>query len=1287
MINLTNEQKAVVNAPIGNMLVSAAAGSGKTSVLVERILTKLIQGAFNIDDILVVTFTRDAATNMQMKIDRAIRQRITELCNEDRTKNADEISRLKLQLDKLPNAYIQTFNSFCARVIKEKGYILEDSEGKSVLDPSRIILDENELTIVRNKACTNAIESKYKDDILDESFLTLTKMFGDGRDDVNLSEVVLGIFLKLRSLPDYLGLLTNIQSQINEDDSTGRLSLYDIVFEDISVVVDAGLANSDKLRSAISSATFLSTPASDKKKKQALLDIVDAYDLYFLRCKKAMDEYASLTEIDESSKLKRTVDALHSLPVAKDKEGISGNLKYEALTKSKDISDGVNTVNELFAPIATMAILFKQYANIEKNPNGYNGSVQYMAFPMDIRDCLDSEYDVLIEEQKRRHACVSSLIELIRRTDKEYAVLKDKIGGMDYSDQEHIAYKILLLEEAYSYYRQKFVEIYIDEYQDNSSLQDAIVDEFSSNNVFRVGDVKQSIYKFRYANPYMFISRMNEYANGTNGSLSTLSCNFRSTREILDFVNVICEQVMTEKATEIEYDEKQRLNHPTNEKSGFVPNVVAIEAPQKGESDVTNIELMCEGVRTQVEKFVSMGYELRDICILSRKKKSLASISDYLNQSGFDSTVTESKSIFEDVDIRGIANLIIVLNNELRDEYMLGVMLSPYKFSNFSLEEVARIRLFSGRTNNLIENIRLYEAMGQDSKLRQRVQHFLEVFDDLRNNLIMTDIGRLVEKIYIKTNIRASAVGKDASLLSKKLNVFKEWLCSNFSRYGSDIASVSNCLEQTKIKLKYEAAITIEDTKSNKIRCMTCHSSKGLEFPCVVFAEPSTKEKAELTETILFDEKMGFAIKNYYDEDVRITNSVESIYLKQKETLANYSELIRLLYVTLTRAKEQLSIVTVIRQAQAKKVISQAFLAKQLTYDKFFWLSLGALNINNILLPALARTSMASPVAKIAQVDGYVEYPIDFNAFTLECLDIKQILDGDESEESEESEENEEYGGEESGFSPSNAGIDSDNGAYADDISLKNSDVENETTNESMALGVNSDGKYFFDAYPYESATRAPFKISVSQISKNKQTPLVPLNLEVSSYDDYKDEAVLMTSAGKGTFIHKLFRFVDLNELDSLEQYTSQVRRMIVNGTIFSSQEGFALEQYQALKAFGQSSLGCRLISSDLNGKAFFEKPIVFSIPLESSTNDVMDFSLVQGIIDLMFIEDDGKAVIVDYKTDNLDHLPDIESRVKEAMNRHSTQINCYAEAIAASGIVVKEKYLWLVRYNETVKV
>ena len=268
MINLTNEQKAVVNAPIGNMLVSAAAGSGKTSVLVERILTKLIQGAFNIDDILVVTFTRDAATNMQMKIDRAIRQRITELCNEDRTKNADEISRLKLQLDKLPNAYIQTFNSFCARVIKEKGYILEDSEGKSVLDPSRIILDENELTIVRNKACTNAIESKYKDDILDESFLTLTKMFGDGRDDVNLSEVVLGIFLKLRSLPDYLGLLTNIQSQINEDDSTGRLSLYDIVFEDISVVVDAGLANSDKLRSAISSATFLSTPASDKKKKQ-----------------------------------------------------------------------------------------------------------------------------------------------------------------------------------------------------------------------------------------------------------------------------------------------------------------------------------------------------------------------------------------------------------------------------------------------------------------------------------------------------------------------------------------------------------------------------------------------------------------------------------------------------------------------------------------------------------------------------------------------------------------------------------------------------------------------------------------------------------------------------------------------------------------------------------------------------------------------------------------------------------------------------------------------------------
>lgn len=1274
MPDLTSEQLQIIDAPIENILVSAAAGSGKTTVLVERILTKLINGDFDIDRILVATFTNDAAANMKRKIQKAIRDKLSKLTADNSQGDPETIARLKLQLDNLPNAYIQTLNSFCSRVIREKGYICEDREGKALLDPSAMVLDENELKLLLRQACEDAIRDSYFDNSLTpeerKNFLKLTELYGDGRNDNSLAESLQETYKKLRSLPDYLDIIKTSCDTAKADDENGILRAYDSLFRDLSVIVTAGINDIALMEEATNQAVFLKDSKKSDERRKAILEMIYSYKDYFTNCQQALDKYFASDKSSIKEDTQALFVAMRELP----------NCEYVGIRNSS-ASEGIDEVIQAIAPIAKMVLLFKNQLGLKSAPAGYTSSAKKYVYPKETASFLSGDYNESLERQAKRTAITISYCKLLTSVDERFSSLKEKVSGMDFSDQEHIAYSILKLDEAKSFYKEKFAEIYIDEYQDNSSLEDAIIDTFANNNVFRVGDVKQSIYKFRYANPKLFLKRMDDYSQPNNGKLFLLSKNFRSTPEILDFVNGIFEQVMTKDAIEVEYDKKQRLNHPKGEASGFVPRVLLINMNEEKQSiekpdPITKQLARCQGVLKEVKAYKAQGFNNDDICILSRTRKMAAEFAGYLNSNGISAQVVEDKSIFDDKDIHGICGLIIALSNELRDEYLLGVLLAGYRFSNFTLDEVAKLRAFGGLKNSLISNLRAYAEKGPQEDIKQRVETFLSVYDDIRSDLILTDIGELVERLYRETGIRATLYEQDDRLGIEKLNIFKDWLCANYIRLGSDIAQVADRLEESKTQLKFKAGIRIEENASNKVTCMTVHSSKGLEYPCVICADMDSGVNGGAAGAISFDSDVGFVVKDFDENKLTLTDSVESYSFVKKDTMAENAETARLLYVALTRAKERLSIVSDICNTDKKReMLSNALNNKNLQFDLYYWLSIGKVSILDVLLTGIIRSEEGKKILQIVTDENnefgnvcssaFKGFKVEIGTPLIETTDV--VINGELEEGSFENAE------------------DSEDEEDSAEIKLTNEDLSSGTQIKSAAKSTTADGHLIFDDYPYEKSVTAPFKMSVSQLSSYRENGLISLNLEVSSYEDYKEDSVLMTSAGRGTFTHKLMRFVDLNKLSSKEEYENQLDRMIENRTLYASQKSEALALFDSIVGFKNSSLGQRLLQSDAQGLAEYEKPIVFSIPLDENDPDNQDFSLVQGIIDLIFIEN-GEAVILDYKTDSLKECKDSNQRASLSRERHSAQLELYAGAIEAAGIKVKEKYVWLVKYAEAVK-
>ena len=1264
-MKFSDEQEKIINAKLYNNLVSASAGSGKTTVLTARIGEEVMSGKLSVDQMLVVTFTEDAASHMADKIEEKLRS----LRNDAVLKGDTEMaSRLSTQIDLLPNAYIQTMHGFCSRVIKEKGYLLEDGPMADFTDPSCRILSDSEQGVLLQTAVEYAFKGMYEECTSeDDDFIKFTRRFGDGRSDDSLGSIVTGTYKTLRSLPDYLDVCEGFVKAREERDSKDLIMYFEGENE-IPKVITGYLAN---VKSMIEDSDFASVLADHET-----YQIVEEY---------SNDEFLSLVKnnidnVIEHYKTHKGADFFSCLAPLKS----LGELKFKSFFRGADLK---GDDKPLLAIVTLRHFLTPDKWTDSKYDNPYD-------LPEEYSSLLGFTKEQILENQKAGTSACRAFVDLLKKTDGYYAKVKNNMHGMDYSDLEHTAYEILKNEEAQAFYREKFLEIFVDEYQDNTRLQDKIIEKFErpEGNVFRVGDIKQSIYKFRFADPKIFGTRMKEYESKTkNGEVFYLKENHRSTSEILAFANYIFDQVMSEEASEIEYDKSQRLSGALETPHGNIPRIIVADSAVPVEDDGDKVKperrAVLAAVESEVRRYLEdctrvdgSRTEFKDICVLTASNNQAETIARYLNgctlKDGrkIEASGRFTTDVFEDLDIHRIINFLICLGNEYRDEYLAGVMLSNYRFSNFTVAEIASIQAFIHELKGasldkepLMLRLRIYAEKCTD-ELSARVRNFVDTFDKIRMSSMVSDIDDIIEMIYRETGIKATLEEREGD--SSKFDVFKDWLSESFKLRGADISGISDELEQMKIQIK-KADIEVTDANKNKITTMTVHKSKGLEFPFVILvATGGQDERKDTLGSIMFDRDDGFLTEDFNFEDITRSHSFEQYIYKMKMRLESNSETIRLLYVALTRAEEDLSVITTCdiddksKTSPMRKAFTQATDYKNRQFDKRHWLA-GDMKLPYCLFSALARSADGSKLREIAETGDLK----DCNIVTFKDLD----------------------GRETKGFEVCEMKGDLLASIYAASKKKASETSESEEKAEanSPVPEFDSEGKLVLPEYKYQDSVDIPFKVSVTGISGNrKPTDTTHVDLAIRSIDDFESGNVsMLTSAAKGTILHRIMRFIDLEGLRTgsvafEDEIESLIREGYLNICSADNAREVAGEFKKGILDFVSSNRCGEIIQSFAEGTARSEKPIVFGVYTEG---DKGDSALVQGIIDLIYKTSEGYTIL-DFKTDRLDEGTP-EERAQEALDRHAFQLRSYAAACEEDGLKVCNKLIYLVRYGEFVEV
>ena len=1266
-MKFSDEQNAIIYAGLDNNLVSASAGSGKTTVLTARIGDEIKSGSLSVDEMLVVTFTEDAASHMADKIEEKLRS-----LRSDAASGGDNelASRLSSQIDLLPNAYIQTMHGFCARVIKEKGYLLEDGPMAEFTDPSCRIISESEQGVLLQSAADQAIREMYANcRSEDDPFIRFTGRFGDGRSDSSLINIVTTTYKTLRSLPDYLDVCEKFVEAREERDSKGQIMYFEGENEIPSEIV-----------------TYLSVIKSMLESND-LASLLADHDGYQIVEEYANDEFIGevtqrIDNVLEDYRTHKGADFFKCLTPLKE----LSKLKFKSLYKNADLK---GDDKPLIAVISLRHFIDPgKWADVK-----YENDID---LPEEYCSLIGFDSEKVLENQKEGTLASKCFVDLLKKTDEMYMKAKNAMHGMDYSDLEHTAYEILKNREAAEFYRDKFREIFVDEYQDNTRLQDRIIEKFerTEGNVFRVGDIKQSIYKFRFADPNIFGARMDAYnENPSKGKVHYLKENHRSTCEILAFANYVFEQTMSRDASEIEYGDTQRLSKADETKHGPVPRIVVADKGIKSSDETDRTEPETKAVLAAVECEVKRYLEectrvdgskteLKDICILTASNNQAETIARYLNgctlKDGrkIEASGRFTTDVFEDRDIHRLINFLICLGNEYRDEYLAGVMMSNYKFSNFTVEELARIQLFIHELDGplldkepLMLRLRVYiDKCG--SELAVKVREFVDVFDMIRMSSMVSDIDDIIELIYRKTGIKATLEAREGD--SGKFDVFKDWLSENFKRRGSDLSGIAAELEQMKIRIR-KADIEIVDANKNKITTMTVHKSKGLEFPFVILvATGGQDERKDMLGSIMFDRDDGFITEDYNYEDITRSHSFEQYIYKMKMRLASNAETVRLLYVALTRAEENLSVITCSdfeddsKSSPLRKAFTQSIDYRDKAFDKRHWLA-GDMKLPYCLFSALARSEDGEELRDLAR-SGNLN-PVNAIPFF--------DLEGNKTK----------------GFEVVKVTAEKAAELYEANRSLAsgtgNGDEETEESPDEKNARFDPEGKLILPDYQYQESVDIPFKVSVTGIAGDgRPSDTTHVDLQIRSIDDFESANIsMLTAANKGTILHRIMRFIDLERVRSESvAFEDEIKDLIKEGylNICSPDDAMkvASEFEYGITAFFKDERCEDVIRSFNAGTARSEKPIVFSVYINDAEGDS---ALVQGIIDLIYKTSEGYTIL-DYKTDRLDgNSP--EERANEALERHSFQLNSYAAACEEDGIKIAHKLLYLVRYGEFVEI
>lgn len=1212
MSKWTKEQSEVISHRKGNLLVSAAAGSGKTAVLVEHVIDRLLdkEHPISLSSVVLMTFTEAAASEMKERIKARLKEAFLE--------NRDP--HIEREIAELPNANISTIDAFCKRLIEENYTSLG-------IEPNFRIGEKNELALLKEDIVEELLEEEYGKK--EESFLSFVDRYSTGKQDKGIQEIIVKLYYLATASPfpeKYLKALS--------ENSSSAWKNY--LLESIRKRVEEAI---ETLREAIRICTEEGGPS------EYLATVEEDYQS-LLRVKAVRSSHKENTE-----------------EILERKESESGGEAAKLLEKAEEA--GVilrRTIEEI------QAISFSRIKNskaerkeeVKGRRNAVKALVQkwqknYILIPEEIEKKAETEGKTLLQEA-------------IRLTLLFYArYQKEKLERniLDFSDLEHFALKLLYTEKDGALrfstladeLAQEYTEILVDEYQDSNMVQEYLVsalskERFSEGNVFQVGDVKQSIYRFRMARPELFLRK---YYDESYPKIF-LQKNFRSLKGVIDAVNACFFRIMKKELGGIEYDRDSSLFQGREEKEG-VDSQTELLLMEKEEKE-SDLQLECRMIASRVRELHKKNIQYKDMVILLRSPKKVAKeMVDIFSEEGIPSFAVSSDGYYSQVEVETILAMLSVIDNPKQDIPLAAVLHSP--MFHFTDEELCSLKLAYGSLTEALcmsaeaisdgnfcsenqcsekENaLQLQSPLGRD--LWKKWMDFCTKLERYRNLSRNLRVHELLTLLYEETSyyLYASALPMGEKRRANLDQLIEDALQFEKGSF-SGLFNFIRYIEKAKQKEYDEGEANIYSENDDLLRIMSIHQSKGLQFK-VVFLSSLQKNfnKQDLRESILLDEELGMA-SPYLDQETRIKYpSLQLSAIKEKMEEENQAEELRLLYVAMTRAEEKLIMTGVVKNLASymeKHPVNEDIKMEEIR---------GAKSYLDLIMLAFSRSFTESLENSLVKL----------RTFTREALSEKK-----EEEEGEK-------------FSVRDA--------------LYSYLAENHEKTEEEEVW----DKDFSYRYDHEESTHLYPKYAVSLLKKQaieavkeegdkeeetggeseglSEAEKSRKNGQVHERNTEKREKGLGAKIGD-SFHHALALFDYNKGMEQLPAILGEEERNLLNK-----------EQFQT---FLSSSLGECFKKAFQEKRLFREMHFMRALPFRALFPDRKeeDEVLLQGIVDAFIVEDDG-IILVDYKTD---HVREGE----ELRERYRKQIMLYSDALEAIlGKKVKRRVLYSFYLGEEVEI
>ncbi|EMJ4519496.1 helicase-exonuclease AddAB subunit AddA [Clostridioides difficile] len=1267
----TKEQLEVIESRECNLLVAAAAGSGKTAVLVERIIQMITsrENPIDIDKLLVVTFTNAAASEMRERVGDAIGKALDE---------NPENKHLQNQLVLLNKSSITTIHSFCLDVIKSNFHRIN-------LDPNFRIGDQTECAILKQEAIEEVFEDLYEE--RDEGFLNLVESYAERGGDKEVQDIILGIYSFAMASPEPKKWLIDSAERFNIDENFDfSQSIWArAILDTVKIEINGLCLNMERALKEVESIEELETFAEKLSVEyKKIADISQA-------CNKSWDEaYKKMASMSFENYVK----------------GVK-RISKDAPSYIKESKEKAKTIRD------------KTKKSLESI----------------VSATFNKDNDSIREEIKYLYNIVKPISSVVLRFEEEYSNKKREKGIIDFNDIEHFALNILTdVDEKGNIvpsdiavgYRNKFYEIFIDEYQDSNLVQEVLLKAVANTetpNRFMVGDVKQSIYRFRQAKPELFLQKYNNYNDkkGSSHRKIMLYKNFRSREEVVDAVNYIFENIMNENIGEIEYTEKERLNLganfnvDTDEKSiiGGATEIHLIQKDNKLDDDIINdkddrinnkedeieeeekldnIQLEARMVGKIIKDLMKVnedgkiqkvydkgidGYrpvEFRDIVILLRATSAWAPVfADELMNMDIPTYADVGVGYFDTIEIKTILSLLQIIDNPMQDIPLISVLKSP--IFGFTPEDLIDIRVqskdkifyevlkstaeYDGFTDSQNEN---ESEFIPSEECINKSKDFLIKLKEFKEKSMYMSTDEFIWYLYTRTGYYAyvgalpggSQRQANLKVLFERAKQFEETSLKG-------IFNFVNFIEKLKKSSSDMGSAKTLGENANVVRIMSIHKSKGLEFPVVICSAMGKNfNTQDFKKSILYHHNLGYG-PQFVDYERRISfPSIAKEALKSKINIENLSEEMRVLYVAFTRAKEKLIITGSTRNIQDSIKRWSNGIESLDTISQYEILK--GKNFLDWIMPCVLRHRDLSNLLEEVGLDAV--FNVEHNSKWYGKLWNKNdILVEKKSDEEKESIEE-----------------------ILEKIDVDNPDSDYYSEIEEKLNYI----------YPYEFSTRKPATISVTEIKKiqnNYEEELIntifeqKVILKKPLFIQNEEEREKISGTERGTIVHLVMEVLDLKNVSSVNDIKSQIRGFVSKGIITEKQASI-VNPYKIYKFFA-SNIGKRMLNAEIINR---EKSIYAQVNMKDiyiyekliNNDDKKLYDnesvMLRGIVDAYF-EEDNQIVLVDYKTDFVN-----EENINQIIEKYKKQLDLYADIIETlTGKSVKEKCIYLFGVDEAV--